>query len=92
MLNRFNGEELRQVMLYFKLGVIAFSKKKKGRTVDDVGRDVMGSMTDEEIGTLSLFVFLGVIAYYLPENERLLRLRASGIDLIEEVKKELEHA
>lgn len=87
VINGLNGEELRQVVLYFKLGAIAFAESQGGATV---GREVIGAMDDKELNTAALLMFLGAVALYCPIDRRARALKIGGVDLLEEIRREME--
>jgi len=86
LLNRMNGNEVEQVMLYFKLGVISFAKQKERRQAVIDG-EIAASLTNQELATLSLLVILGATVYASPES-LLARLNMSGIELLKELEEE----
>ena len=85
-INRMNGEELRQAMLYFRLGVIQFIEERDWQACKKAaGREVIGSLTDEELGHVALYFYLGVLVFFNPAAAAAAVLNSLGIDPVKEL-------
>jgi len=86
-----SNEEIRTVMLYMRLGVIRmFKNKLHGDAFGGPGRELLDSMTDADLDSVAMFFCLGAYAYFVPASTTLVRLKASGLDLAREIRKEVE--
>lgn len=82
VLNHMNGDEVRQVQLYFKLGLIEMLKRDWGTSPV---RTILSGLSTAELETVVLYFYLGVLTHHLPLEDLSSRLRAKAIELIKDL-------